>query len=319
MMMMMRRCASTYCNLQRHRGMTFLHSSVFFNNYSGALFHSHWLERRKYKNRCKAWQFERNSYSPEITNLEDALNLFNSMLQTRPLPLIVDFNSLLGQVAKLKHYSAAISLCKQMDLLPIVPNVCTLNIMINCCCHLGQMGGSLSVLAKLFKFGFEPDVATYNTLIKGFVIEDRISEAAALFCKLLEDAPSYPFTKLGQPNVRTDLFTNLGQPNVRTYTVMISGLCSKGRISEAENLLTLMKERGCSPNGCTYNTIIRGCVDNKETSRAIGLVQEMVERGFSADDSTMKWVVDLLCKDKLDPELVERNWYFQLFDTMLKP
>ncbi|PQQ19855.1 pentatricopeptide repeat-containing protein [Prunus yedoensis var. nudiflora] len=133
------------------------------------------------------------------------------MLQTRPLPSIVDFNPLLGQVAKLKHYSAAISLCKQMDLLPIVPNVCTLNIMINCFCHL----------AKLFKFGFEPDVATYNTLIKGFVIEDRISEAAALFFKLLEDAPSYPFTKLGQPNVRTYLFTNLGQPNVRTYTVLI--------------------------------------------------------------------------------------------------
>ncbi|KAI5316511.1 hypothetical protein L3X38_036218 [Prunus dulcis] len=128
------------------------------------------------------------------------------MLQTRPL----DFNPLLGQVAKLKHYPAAISF--------------------------------LSVLAKLFKFGFEPDVATYSTLIKGFVIEDRISEAAALFCKLLE-----------------------------------------------------------------------------ETSRAVGLVQEMVERGFSADDSTMKWVVDLLSKDKLDPELVERNSYFQLFDTMLKP
>ncbi|KAL6276280.1 hypothetical protein ACE6H2_019881 [Prunus campanulata] len=265
MIMMMWGSASTYRNLHRSRGgRPFLESSVFFNNYLGALFHSQCLERRKYKNTYKA----RHSDSPEITDLEDALNLFNSMLQTRPLPSIVDFNQLLGQVAKLKRYSTAISLCKQMDPLPIVPSICTLNIMINCFSHLGQMGNSLSVLAKLFKFGFKPDAATYNTLIKGFVIEDRISE---------------------------------------------------GRIGEAENLLTLMKERGCSPNGCTYNTIIRGCINNKETSRAIRLVQEMADMGFAADDSTMKWVVDLLSKDKLDPELVKRNWYFKLFDTMLKP
>ncbi|CAL8161647.1 unnamed protein product [Prunus armeniaca] len=320
MIMRMWRSASTYRNLRRHRGgLPFLESSVFFNNYLGALFHSQCLERRKYKNIYKARHFESNSNSPEITDLEDALNLFNSMLQTRPLPSVVDFNPLLGQVAKLKHYSAAISLCKQMDLLPILPNVSTLNIMINCFCHLGQMGGSLSVLAKLFKVGFQPDAATYNTLIKGFVMEDRISEAAALFSKMLEDAPSYSFTKLGHPNARTHIFTHLGQPNVRTYTVMISGLCSKGRISESENLLTLMKERGCSPNGCTYNTLIRGCINNKETSRAFRLVQEMADMGFSADDSTMKWVVDLLSKDKLDPELVKRNWYLKLFYTMLKP
>ncbi|BFG34595.1 hypothetical protein CerSpe_208690 [Prunus speciosa] len=233
MMMMMWRSASTYRNLHRRRGgMPFLESSVFFNNYLGALFHSQCLERRKYKNTYMA----RHSDSPEITDLEDALNLFNSMLQTRPLPSIVDFNQLLGQVAKLKRYSAAISLCKQMDLLPIAPSICTLNIMINCFSHLGQMGNSLSVLAKLFKFGFKPDAATYNTLIKGFVIEDRISEAAALFCKMLEHAPpSYSFTKLGHSTARTHIFTHLGQPNVRTFTVMISGLCSKGRISEAEN------------------------------------------------------------------------------------
>ncbi|ONI01027.1 hypothetical protein PRUPE_6G117200 [Prunus persica] len=267
MIMRMWRPASTYPNLRRHRGgMPFLESSVLFNNYWGALFHSQCSERRKYKNTYKARQFESNSNSPEITDLEDALNLFNSMLQTRPLPSIGDFNKLLGQVAKLKHYSAAISLCKQMDLLPILPNVSTLNV-INCFCHLGQMGGSLSVLAKLFKFGFQPDAATYNTLIKGFVMEDRISE---------------------------------------------------GRINEAENLLTLMKERGCSPNGCTYNTIIRGCINNKETSRAIRLVQEMADMGFAADNSTMKWVVDLLSKDKLDPELVKRIWYFKLFYTVLK-
>jgi pentatricopeptide repeat protein len=62
-----------------------------------------------------------------------------------------------------------------------------------------------------------------------------------------------------------------------------------------------MEEKGRSPDGWTYNIIIRGFINNKETSWAMGLIQEMVERGFSADASTMKLIIDLLSKDKVDP------------------
>jgi len=34
------------------------------------------------------------------------------------------------------------------------------------------------------------------------------------------------------------------------------------------------------------------------------LIQQMVEKGFSADASTTELIVDLLCKDKVDPALL---------------
>jgi hypothetical protein len=97
---------------------------------------------------------------PKLTTLIDALKVFEEMLQRRPLPSIKCFTQILGQLVNLKHYSQVISLHQQMGLLGIAPDVWTLNLTINCHCHLNQMGFSLSVLGRFFKFGFEPDVRT---------------------------------------------------------------------------------------------------------------------------------------------------------------
>ena len=72
------------------------------------------------------------------------------------------------------------------------------------------------------------------------------------------------------------------------YTMMISGFCNAGLISEAEKLFRELEDRGCSPDACTYNTIIRGFINNNETLRAMGLIQRGVERGFSADACTVE-------------------------------
>ncbi|PRQ34462.1 putative pentatricopeptide [Rosa chinensis] len=122
---------------------------------------------------------------PRVSNVEHALKVFDEMLQRRPLPCVVRFNQLLGQRAKLKHYSAVLSLIRQMGLLGIASDTYTLTIVINCYCHLDQMGFSLSVLGQFFKSGLQPNVATFNTLINGFVLQNRVPEAARLFSKMV--------------------------------------------------------------------------------------------------------------------------------------
>ena len=116
----------------------------------------------------------------ELNSVEDALTLFNRMLRMRPLPSVVSFNQLLGKVAKMKHYSAVISSYSQMGLVGIVPDKYVLNIVINCFCHLKQMPFSLSVLGKFIKFGYELDTVTFSTLIKVFLLEEKIVEAKDL-------------------------------------------------------------------------------------------------------------------------------------------
>ena len=108
-------------------------------------------------------EFSRGKHGREhdkIETLEDALKMFDEMLRIRPLPSVVCFNQLLGQIAKMKHYSVVISRYKQMGLRGIPTNVYTLNIMIDCFCHLNSMGFSSSMLGKLNKSGYEPDTAT---------------------------------------------------------------------------------------------------------------------------------------------------------------
>ena len=49
-----------------------------------------------------------------VRNVDDALNTFDKMLHMRPLPSIVEFNHMLGAIARMKHYPVVITLFKQM-------------------------------------------------------------------------------------------------------------------------------------------------------------------------------------------------------------
>ncbi|PRQ34693.1 putative pentatricopeptide [Rosa chinensis] len=130
------------------------------------------------------------------------------MLQRSPLPSVVRFTQILGQLVKLKHYSQVIALNRRMGLIGIASNVYTLSIIINCYCHLNQMGFSLSVLAQFFKLGLQPTVTTYTTLINGFVLKNRMPEAAGIFSKMLQAGHCVP--------------------NVVTFSTLIKGLCMRG-------------------------------------------------------------------------------------------
>ncbi|KAL6204686.1 hypothetical protein ACLB2K_021953 [Fragaria x ananassa] len=135
---------------------------------------------------------EPKTSNPKVNYLDFALKMFHEMLHLRPLPSVIPFNRILSQLVKLKQYSAFISLNRQMLLRRIVPDDYTLNILINCYCHLNQMGFSLSVLGNFFKLGLQPDVITFNTLIHGFVLEIQVAEAALIFTKMLEGGHCKP-------------------------------------------------------------------------------------------------------------------------------
>ncbi|ONI00492.1 hypothetical protein PRUPE_6G091400 [Prunus persica] len=204
---------------RRWRGMPCLHSNstvvVFANDYF-AFLHSQPSKPIK-STRTQLEQPERNS--PKITTVEDAFIVFDRMLQMRPPPSVVRFDQILGQVAKLKHYSAVISLYNQMDVSGIRPDVCTLN---------------LSVLGKFFKVGLEPNVITFTTLINGFLLKNRMAEAAGIFNKMIAEGNC--------------------QPDVVTFSTLVKGFCMKGNNSAAIQLLRKMEEGARKPNLVVYNT-----------------------------------------------------------------
>ncbi|KAI8566609.1 hypothetical protein RHMOL_Rhmol02G0054000 [Rhododendron molle] len=99
--------------------------------------------------------------------LDEALSLFRQMARSRPLPSVVHFTQLLTAVAKMKEYSSVVSLCKEIRELGIPINEYTPNILINCFCRLNRVDFAFATLGIFFKYGYTPNVTTFNTLING--------------------------------------------------------------------------------------------------------------------------------------------------------
>ncbi|TQD76678.1 hypothetical protein C1H46_037786 [Malus baccata] len=186
---------------------------VFFNNYL-AFFHSQSSNPKPNEStntHPKKQRLVRERNPPtKIGNLEDALSLFNVRLRLRSLPSVVCFTQILGQLGKVKRYSAVISLYNQMDVTTL--NTCTSfflrmeflrhhDFSKKCC-------AAIQMLRKIDQRGCKLDTVAYSTII------DRGP------CK----------------------------PNVITFNTLIKGFYMTGNNSVAIQLLRKMKERGCKPD-----------------------------------------------------------------------
>ncbi|XP_019090833.1 PREDICTED: pentatricopeptide repeat-containing protein At1g12300, mitochondrial-like [Camelina sativa] len=95
---------------------------------------------------------------------EDAVDLFQPMIRSRPLPTVIDLNRLFSAVARTKQYDLVLALSKQMELIGIAYDLYSLNIVINCFCRRGRVCFAYSVLGKILKLGYEPSTITFNPM-----------------------------------------------------------------------------------------------------------------------------------------------------------
>ncbi|PRQ33846.1 hypothetical protein RchiOBHm_Chr5g0062161 [Rosa chinensis] len=89
---------------------------VFFFTINLASFHSRPSKPINPRITTQLEQHFRDPPIPKVSNVKDAFKLFDEMLQRRPLPSIVRFNQMLGQLVKMKHCFEVIGLYKQMGL-----------------------------------------------------------------------------------------------------------------------------------------------------------------------------------------------------------
>lgn len=47
-------------------------------------------------------------------------------------------------------------------------------------------------------------------------------------------------------------------PNVYTFSILVDGLCKKGNVKEALNVLAIIIKQGVHPTVVTYNTFMNG-------------------------------------------------------------
>ncbi|KAM0013084.1 putative tetratricopeptide-like helical domain superfamily [Helianthus debilis subsp. tardiflorus] len=182
-------------------------------------------------------------HTPGSTKVDDALQVFDEMLQRQPPPNIIQFTKLINSIVKMKQYSTALY---------------AMTISINCHCQLNQVAYGFALLATIFKQGYSPDQATYNTLINGLVLADWVFEAVELFKKLLRE--------------------KVCEPDQITFGVVINGLCKVGDTSKALELLRFMESVSCKckPYVEQYNAVIDSLCKDRMVDNALELFTQMM-------------------------------------------
>jgi pentatricopeptide repeat protein len=186
--------------------------------------------------------------SRSFRNLDDALGVFDRMRHMHPLPSIVDFNQLLGAIARMKHHSTIITLIKEMELSGIAPDACTMGVLTNCFCHLNRVDFGFSILARILKLGFQPNCIILTTLVKGLCLQGKIAKAVKLINKM---------EKIGY------------KPNAVTYGTIMNGLCKIGKTNEAIGLFRKMDEKNIELDVVMYSIIIDSLCKDRLVTEAL--------------------------------------------------
>lgn len=103
------------------------------------------------------------------------------MMRMQPRPSHVQFNNLLSDVARMRHYPVALHLFDEMLHWNAPVDHYTFNIVIDSLCSLRRADVGLATLGTLSKLGYGPNVITLSTLVKGFCKMGRVNEALELF------------------------------------------------------------------------------------------------------------------------------------------
>ncbi|KAM7462435.1 hypothetical protein LguiA_030556 [Lonicera macranthoides] len=244
-------------------------------------------------------------------NLQDSLVSFNRLLKSRSTHSIIEINRVLGSIVKMGHYHNVLSLIKQLQLHGVPVDYYTINIGINCYSHLNRVNFGFSMLGSLFKRGYEPNVVSFITLMKGLFTENKHSEAKNLFTNLVRENQIEPdvvtygtvingLCKSGNTKIAVELLRSMEtlhfEADVYCYSMIIDSLCKDRMISDAKNLRVEMTKKGISPNVVTYSSLIHGLCNFGQWKEVTELLREMVDRNVSPDVRTFSTLVDALCK-----------------------
>ncbi|KAL2893410.1 hypothetical protein RDABS01_009319 [Bienertia sinuspersici] len=143
------------------------------------------------------------------------------------------------------------------------------------------------------KYGVNPNVKSYNILMKAFCYNDELSVAYKLFNEMLKrevlpDVESYrilmqALCRKSQVTKAMDLLNDMLNkgfvPDTLSYTSLLNSLCRKKKLKEAYKLLCRMKVKGCNPSITHYNTVILGLCREGRASDAIKVLDDMDSNG----------------------------------------
>lgn len=131
------------------------------------------------------------------------------------------------------------------------------------------------VYEKMKKFGVKPRVYLYNRIMDALVKTDHMDLAMSVYKDFKEDG--------------------LAEESI-TCMILIKGLCKSGKISEAIELLGLMRKNLCKPDVFAYTAMVKILTGEGNLDGCLMIWKEMERDGVEPDVMAYGTVLSGLCK-----------------------
>ncbi|TKY55264.1 Pentatricopeptide repeat-containing protein [Spatholobus suberectus] len=208
--------------------------------------------------------------------MEDAVNLYELMMDGSCKPLVQDCSLLLKSISASDrpNLDLVFRVVKKFESTGHILSKAIYDGIHRSLTGAGKLDEAENIVRTMRSAGHEPDNITYSQVVFGLCKMRRFEEA----CKVLEEMESCGCI-----------------PDIKTWTILIQGHCDANEVDKALLCFTKMIEKGCDPDAAVLGVLIDSFLNQKRIDDAYKLLVEIVRKhGTSPWFNTYKKLIENL-------------------------
>ncbi|KAJ4889772.1 Pentatricopeptide repeat-containing protein [Raphanus sativus] len=208
--------------------------------------------------------------------VENARKVFDEMPERNCKRTAMSFNALLSAYGVSKRFDVVEQLFNDLpDKLSIEPDIVSYNTLIKALCEKGSLSEAVALLREIENEGLKPDIITFNTLLLSSYLKGEFEQGEEIWAEMREK------------DVARD---------IRSYNARLLGLANETKSEELVSLFEELKASGIKPDVYSFNAMIRGSINQGKMEEAKGWYKEIVKQGYRPDKATLALLLPALCK-----------------------
>jgi pentatricopeptide repeat protein len=207
---------------------------------------------------------------------EHAQKVFDEMPDRNCERTGLSLGALLGVYVSSKKFGLVGELFEELPKkLSIEPDLVSYNTVIKAFCEMGSFDSAVSVLEKMEKKGLEPNLITFNTLLNGFYRKGMFPDGEKIW------------ERMEKKNVLPDLMS---------YNAKLRGLALEKKSKESVQLFEEMMSKGVKPDTLSFNAVIKGYMNEGNLEEVKRWYNEIEKSALAPDRKTFEMLLPFVCE-----------------------
>ncbi|KAK9267574.1 hypothetical protein L1049_010002 [Liquidambar formosana] len=208
--------------------------------------------------------------------LDHAHKMFDEMPELQCERTVKSFNALLAACVNSKKFDKVEGVFTELRAkLSLEPNVVSYNTVIKAFCEMGSLDSALSWVDEMERNGLDANLITYNTLLDAFYRNNRFLDGEKIWA-MME--------------------TKNVVPDIRSYNAKFRGLVFERRTSEAVELIEELRTKGLKPDVLSFNALIKSFCNDGNIEEAKRWYKELMKCKCVPNWVTFTTLVPFLCE-----------------------